>query len=208
VDGAEEISSGFVIACGGGAELFEFAEEISIKWRALQAIVGIVGLVGDQQVGGHVRQQGISFGEIVNLSWGHQKAQRAAEGVDQAWILVIKSLAAAHRLIITFFGCPGAVLIGTHDGAVDHRVFVVGITGEVLKQALPYLLLGPAAEPPLRVVEPLGRVVPWNSGAVSVEYAFPPIARRSKEAGSVRHCRRSVCLAWIKGNDNIDHPKQ
>ncbi len=210
VDCAEEISGGLVIARGDGTELFEFAEEIFDQvacfvelrvelagrcsvflgrdhaglsgggQRPEDAIVGILGLVGDRQVGGHLRMQGIGSGQIVNLSGGQQEAQRVAEGVDQGMDLDAQpALAATHRLIVIFFGCAGAVLVGPHDDAVDHGVFVVGVTGEVLKQALPYPLLGPAAEPPVGVLpvpELLREVAPRNSGAVSVENGFDELA--------------------------------
>jgi hypothetical protein len=32
--------------------------------------------------------------------------------------------------------CAGAVLMSAHNGAVDHRVFVVGVCGEMLKPCL------------------------------------------------------------------------
>jgi len=31
-----------------------------------------------------------------------------------------------------FFGA-GAVLMGTHNGAVNHRIFIVGVSGEMLE---------------------------------------------------------------------------
>jgi len=36
------------------------------------------------------------------------------------------------------------VLVGSHDGAVDHRVFIVGVGGEVLKQSLPHARFWPS----------------------------------------------------------------
>ena len=51
--------------------------------RRDHARVGIVGFVGDQQVGGHLRQHGVGPDEIVNLARGQEKAQRVAEGVGQ-----------------------------------------------------------------------------------------------------------------------------
>ena len=33
-------------------------------------LVGIIGLIGEQQIGGHLRQQGIAAGEIMYLSGG------------------------------------------------------------------------------------------------------------------------------------------
>jgi len=39
------------------------------------------------------------------------------------------------------------MLMGAHDGAVDHRIFVVGVCGEMPKHPLPHTSFGPAAEP-------------------------------------------------------------
>ena len=54
------------------------------RQRLEDAIVGIVGFVGDQDLGGHLRQQRIGAGEIMRLSRGQQEAQRIAERVDQS----------------------------------------------------------------------------------------------------------------------------
>jgi len=65
--------------------------------------------------------------------------------------------------------------MGPHDGAIDHRIFVVGIGGQVLKQALPHSLLSPPTEAPVRILpiaESFRQVAPGNSGAVSVEDGF------------------------------------
>src|SRR5215469_9219828 len=62
-----------------------------------------------------------------------------------------------------------------HDGAVDHRVFVVGIGSQVFEQALPHPVFAPPAEPSMGILpdaESLGQVTPGNSGAVSVEDGF------------------------------------
>jgi hypothetical protein len=50
-----------------------------------------------------------------------------------------------------FFGA-GAMLMGAHNGAVDHRVFIVGLGREMLKDALPDSGLCPAAEAPMHVL--------------------------------------------------------
>src|SRR5713101_1782937 len=74
-----------------------------------------------------------------------------------------------------FFRCAGAVLMRPDNGAVDHGVFVVGISGQVLKNALPNPVLGPAAEAPMGVVpapQSLWQVAPRNSGAVSIQNRF------------------------------------
>src|SRR5262249_55165368 len=62
------------------------------------------GFVGDQDRGGHLRQQRIGAGEIMGLSRGQQEAQRIAERVDQSMDFGAQSaLATANCLIIVFF---------------------------------------------------------------------------------------------------------
>jgi hypothetical protein len=46
------------------------------------AVIGTEGLVGDQDIGCHVRQQRIGIGQIVHLSWGQQEARGIAECVN------------------------------------------------------------------------------------------------------------------------------
>jgi len=60
-----------------------------------------------------------------------------------------------------------------HDGAVDHRVFVIAIGCQVLKDALPYAGFGPAAEPPMRILpvaKALRQVAPWDPRTVPVQH--------------------------------------
>jgi hypothetical protein len=63
--------------------------------------------------------------------------------------------------------------MGTHNGAVDHRVFVIGISREMLEDALPDTGFGPAAMAAVYVLpisEALGQVAPWNAGPIAVEH--------------------------------------
>jgi len=67
------------------------------------------------------------------------------------------------------------MLVGAHDRAVDHRVFVVGIGREVLEHALPHIRLGPAAEASMHrdaVTEALGQVAPWHTSAKTIKHGF------------------------------------
>jgi hypothetical protein len=60
---------------------------------------------------------------------------------------------------------------GTHNGAVDHRVFIVRIDNQQGKYSVPYATLGPAAPSPVCVVpiaKTLGQVTPGTTGAVPV----------------------------------------
>ena len=55
------------------------------------------------------------------------------------------------------------MLVRPHDGAVNHRIFVVGVGGEVLEEALPHSFLGPTGDPlvgVLPIAKPLRQVAP------------------------------------------------
>lgn len=134
MDGGQEIPGGFVVARRDCAELLEFAEEIldqvalfvefAIELAGCQAVwsrrdygrfasrrqwveyaaIGIKGAICDQQVGGHMRQQRISPGQVVRLSRGQQEAQRLAQRVDQRMDLRAQTAAAAAKcLVLNFF---------------------------------------------------------------------------------------------------------
>lgn len=134
VDGSEEISGSFIITGSDGSELFELAEEIldevscfiefSVKIGRRQAIrsgrdhrrfaggcqrfadprVSIKGLVGDQRIGCHLRQQRIGSDQIVGLPGGQQESQGVAERVDQGMDLRAQPAATvADRLVLIFF---------------------------------------------------------------------------------------------------------
>ena len=67
----------------------------------------------------------------------------------------------------------GAMLMGAHDGAVDHRVFVVGICGEMLEYPLPHTSFGPTAEPQMDlgpITEPRRQIAPWHPSAIAIQH--------------------------------------
>jgi hypothetical protein len=75
------------------------------------------------------------------------------------------------------------MLVGAHNGAVDHRVFVVGVCGEMLKHQLPHTAFGPTAEPQVDlcpVAEPLRQIAPRHPGTITIRYRLheQPIVRR------------------------------
>src|SRR4051812_50195858 len=70
------------------------------------------------------------------------------------------------------FSGAGAVLMGAHNGAVDHRILVVSVPGQALKNPLPDAGSGPAAEAAmdvLAVAKALRQVAPGDAGAIAVE---------------------------------------
>ena len=134
MDCGEKVSRGFVVACGDGTILFELAEEILDEMSRLidvsvkipldfaaasgrdderlsatkqgldDTFVSIEGLVGQQSVGRHVRQQRVGALQIVGLARRQQKAQGIAQGIDKRMNLGAQpALAAADRLVFARF---------------------------------------------------------------------------------------------------------
>ena len=73
--------------------------------------------------------------------------------------------------------------MAAHDGAVDHRVFIVGLRGQVLKNPLPDAGFGPTAEAAVNVLpvtETLRKVPPGDTSAVPIEHRLheQPVIRR------------------------------
>jgi hypothetical protein len=87
----------------------------------------------------------------------------------------------------------GTVLIGAHHGAVDHRIFVAGVRGKMLKNTLPDTGFCPAGKAPMRILPvaaACGQVAPGRTGAVADEDGCDEqaIIRRSNadRSGSAR----------------------
>lgn len=80
-----------------------------------------------------------------------------AESIDSGVNLGAQPvLAASDGLIRALFQRPGPprrMLMGTHNGRVNHRVFVVCIPGQMLEYPLPHTALGPTAEACMRQAE-------------------------------------------------------
>jgi hypothetical protein len=75
------------------------------------------------------------------------------------------------------------MLVGAHNGAVDHRIFVIGVCGEMPKHPLPHPAFGPTAEPQMDfcpVTEPLRQIAPWHASTITVQHRVyeQPIVRR------------------------------
>src|SRR4029077_18430064 len=69
----------------------------------------------------------------------------------------------------------GAMLMGAHNSTVDHGIFVVGISCEMLENPLPDTAFGPTAEPPVHlnsVTEPLRQIAPGHPGTITIEHGL------------------------------------
>jgi hypothetical protein len=86
------------------------------------------------------------------------------------------------------------MLMGAHDGAVDHRVFVVGIRGKILKHPLPDTSLRPSAEAPMHldpVAKPLRQIAPRHPGPVVVQHGLDePLAILRRDTDSALTSRQ------------------
>jgi hypothetical protein len=74
-------------------------------------LVGIEGLVSQQNVGLHLRQQDIGAIEVMGLARRQQKGERVAQGIDQGMDLYAQSASAAPNRFVRlaiFFGAPVA----------------------------------------------------------------------------------------------------
>ena len=92
----------------------------------------------------------------------------------------------------SFFGA-GTVLMGARDGAVDHRVFVVRVGGQMLKNLFPDAGFRPAAEAAMNVLpvtEALREISPGNAGTVPVERCL------HEQAVIRRGCSGGARPAW------------
>src|SRR6266446_912828 len=111
MDGSEEVASGFVVACGDGAELFKFGEEILdqvssfVKFLVVEALlfaigfrwndgeftgflqrfehplVGIEAFIGDHRASFDARQQDVGSIQFTGLSLAEMKSRWVAERV-------------------------------------------------------------------------------------------------------------------------------
>src|SRR5882757_101678 len=81
-----------------------------------------------------------------------------------------------------FFTRSGTVLMRTHNGAIDHRVLIVGIDTERLKYLRPHAALSPTTMPSMGILpipKPCRQVTPGNPRTVTVQHRFDksPIIR-------------------------------
>ena len=134
----EEVSGGLVVACGNGPVLLELAVEIFDEMARLvqffvegaghfaialgrdhrvfpgrtkrfdHALVGIKGLVCQQRIGLHLRQQRVGPLQIMRLTRGQEETERIAQGIHQGMDFGAQSpLAAPDRLVFAgFFWAP------------------------------------------------------------------------------------------------------
>src|SRR2546423_4593967 len=63
--------------------------------------------------------------------------------------------------------------MATHNGAVNHRIFIVGVSGEMLETLLPETGFGPSAETLMHVLpiaEALRQITPRHTSAITIQH--------------------------------------
>jgi hypothetical protein len=67
------------------------------------------------------------------------------------------------------------VLMGAHDGAVDHGVLIVRVSPQILEHPLPHAVLGPAREAGMdldRIAKALRQIAPRDARSVALQHGF------------------------------------
>src|ERR1700722_19191069 len=115
-------------------------------------------------------------GRALHRRSGRSRADcRAHRPVYGSWCSVRRASARSPGPRRLFLGA-GAMLMGAHNGAVDHRIFVVGVCCEILEHPLPDTAFGPTAEPPMHlnsVTEPLRQIAPRHPRTITIGFCQP-----------------------------------
>jgi len=67
------------------------------------------------------------------------------------------------------------MLMGTHDGGVEHGVFVIGILRQMRENPLPYAAFAPAGMPgrdQAEIAKPRWQIPPWYPRSITVQNRF------------------------------------
>jgi hypothetical protein len=105
---------------------------------ALEGNGDFPGVAGEQCVSLYPRQHMVGADQIMCLTAGEIESVGLPSASAVVWILVLnppRECPIAWSWPAFFRACT--VLIGPHDGAVDHRIFIVSIGRQLLKDPLP-----------------------------------------------------------------------
>ncbi len=113
MDGGEEVSGGFVVTCGDGAELLEFCEEVLDQVSCFvevavvspcdfpvcfrrdddglvfasqhgdDPLIGVERLVGDEQIGLHAGQKLVGANQVMGLAAAQGERRRIAQSINK-----------------------------------------------------------------------------------------------------------------------------
>jgi hypothetical protein len=141
--------------------------------RLDDTLVGIEAFVGDHDVGLVCGSKMSAPSRSQGLSGREREAGRLPKGSTIALILVLSPplLRPIASSWPTFLG-SGTVLMGAHDGRIDHRVFVVGVLCQMLEDTFPDTGLGPTGKARMNrlpVSKALQQVPPGHAGPVSIQ---------------------------------------
>src|SRR5439155_20558393 len=159
-------------------------------------LVGIEGFVCHQSIGLHLRQQRVGAFQVMGLAWSEQEGNRIAQRRRpryESWCSTRLCCARSPGLRRLFLGA-GTVLVGTHNGAIDHGVFIIRVGRQHLEHLLPHPTLGPARKSRMnfdRIAKALRQIAPGDASAIAIENRFdkqpvvlsrdPNMARTSRQ---------------------------
>lgn len=132
MDGAQKVASSLVVACGNGSVLFQTCEEVLDQMLSLVEVavifarlfvcrlrrnyydlaliqhwldqpgLGIVGLVGNDDLRGCVLEQDIGALEIMGLPWREKKASRVAQRIHRGMDFGAQTASAASQGLLVW----------------------------------------------------------------------------------------------------------
>ena len=204
MDPSEEISGKFVIARGDRPKLLEFVEEaldqvaLAIECEIASArrlavglgrnhrgdltplerfdkAVGVERLVAKQRPWLDTFQQRLRARQVVRLACREHQSTGLPSASTRPWILVVSPPRERPIACLPFFSCPGAMLVGAHNGGVQHHVFVIVVARQQLESALENAALRPSIEAlvdDVPIPETLRKIAPRNAGAKPEQNRF------------------------------------
>ena len=67
------------------------------------------------------------------------------------------------------------MLVGAHDGGIDHGIFVIGVLGKMLEDSLQDPASSPAAEPRMHhaeIAETLRQIAPRDTRPIAIQHSL------------------------------------
>jgi hypothetical protein len=114
---------------------------------------------------------------------------------------------ATDRSLLAVFGCARATLMWTHDGCVDHRVFVVSILCQCFEKTLPNALFRPARESRVTLsVEKEAVVIAFRRRTLLPLALRPTIPHRTRS--SLHRCLRRHGISRLPQVEGADRARQ
>ncbi|MPN16704.1 hypothetical protein SDC9_164049 [bioreactor metagenome] len=138
------------------------------------AFMGVIRFVGNHGLRVGARKPDICTFQIRCLPCCEMETSGVAKSVNGGMDLGAQtSSAATDGLALPPF-CTRAVLMGTHDGCIDHGVLVIRQRTECFKHPQPHARAAPAHVAQVndsKVAKALGQIAPSNTAAIAIQHS-------------------------------------